>query len=301
MPEILILHEHYRDYSITFKNLSKKTLNTQFYVIRQFQQTTEIERVEQISRLLIEDYIMQCKAERDWSAQTIRNTIGALKAFLEWCFKRGMIDENPANDIPYPKTPKRLPSSLSLEDAHKVLGWPRYAHFYYPYERKRAEAIIAVFLYTGIRRGELLDLTLSDVNLEEQTLFVRCGKGMKDRNIPLHFRLIPYLRTYLEDRKRVGKNTEYFFCRLRGNGHMTDIVIKNIFNRIKIETGISTYPHMLRHSFATLMLEGGCDIYALSKMMGHTDIKTTTIYLSASIKHTRRQMDKHPLFFRRAA
>jgi len=72
-------------------------------------------------------------------------------------------------------------------------------------------------------------------------------------------------------------------------------VIKRLFAKIKKSSGIYFTPHMLRHTFATLMLEGGCDIYSLSKMMGHSDIKTTTLYLSATVKHLQSQMLKHPL------
>lgn len=67
------------------------------------------------------------------------------------------------------------------------------------------------------------------------------------------------------------------------------------FNRIQKTTKINFHTHQLRHTFATLMLEGGCDIFSLSRMMGHSDIKTTTIYLSATAKHLQEQMDKHPL------
>ena len=72
-------------------------------------------------------------------------------------------------------------------------------------------------------------------------------------------------------------------------------MIKRLVEKLREKSGIYFYPHMLRHTFATLMLEGGCDLFALSKMMGHSDIKTTTIYLSATTAHLQEQIKKHPL------
>ena len=76
---------------------------------------------------------------------------------------------------------------------------------------------------------------------------------------------------------------------------MSDNVIKRLFAKLQQKSKLKFHPHMLRHTFATLMLEGGCDIFSLSKMMGHSDIKTTAIYLTATVKHLQGQMRKHPL------
>ena len=78
---------------------------------------------------------------------------------------------------------------------------------------------------------------------------------------------------------------------------MGNATIKDLIQKIRARSGIYFSAHVLRHTFATLMLEGGCDIYSLSKMMGHSEIQTTTIYLSASTVHLHKQIHKHPLFF----
>ncbi len=186
---------------------------------------------------------------------------------------------------------------MSKEEAMRLLEWLKITKFHYAFERSRALAMIGIFLYTGIRRKELLNLKVSNVDFDKHTLFVESGKGDKDRIIPLNHRLIELLKSYLKQRAKKGKTTPYFFASLRDDRRMSMQVIRRLFERIKNESGVYAYPHLLRHTFATLMLEGGCEIYALSKMLGHSDIKTTTIYLSVSMRHSREQIHKHPLSY----
>jgi site-specific recombinase XerD len=93
----------------------------------------------------------------------------------------------------------------------------------------------------------------------------------------------------------MNKTNPEFFSSIRGNVGFTGNGLKKLVDKIRDSSKIFFTVHKLRHTFATLMLEGGCDIYSLSKMMGHSDIKTTTIYLSASVEHLRSQITKHPL------
>ena len=103
------------------------------------------------------------------------------------------------------------------------------------------------------------------------------------------------LERYVEERKRLNKSCPEFFTSLNRNSGFTNSGLKNLTRKLNRDSGIKFNIHKLRHSFATLMLEGGCDIYSLSRMMGHSDIKTTTIYLAASADHLRSQITKHPL------
>jgi site-specific recombinase XerD len=103
------------------------------------------------------------------------------------------------------------------------------------------------------------------------------------------------LNEYVQDRNRLGKSGIHFLTALRGNGQVTYRTLCRLVERIRGETGIDFSPHRLRHTFATLMLEGGCDLFSLQKMLGHSDIQTTTIYLSASAQMLQAQILKHPL------
>jgi len=161
----------------------------------------------------------------------------------------------------------------------------------------RAIAIISTFIYTGIRLQELLNLNIEDVRFEDRSLLVRSGKGNKDRLIPLEDALIRILEAYLKDRDRVNREHPRLFVSLTSDRPMRYKAIQRLVEKLREKSGIHFSPHMLRHTFATLMLEGGVDIYALSNMMGHSDIKikTTTIYLTATAAHLHKEIIKHPL------
>lgn len=165
----------------------------------------------------------------------------------------------------------------------------------YKYLRYRNHAIFATFIFAGLRKTELLNLKYADVDIANLTIFINQGKGAKDRIIPMSYTLAESLKRYLEERKRLSKTCDQFFASLNRNSGFTDIGLKRLVIKMRTASGLTFTIHKLRHTFATLMLEGGCDIYSLSRMMGHSDIKTTTIYLSASAEHLRSQVGKHPL------
>ena len=297
MANIYDVFERYRAYAIHLKGLSERTLVGYYGVIRRFVNLTGYTEVEALTKRNIEDWIMQGRLEYKWSAKTVVNALRTLSSFTKWCVEQNYLLEVPTEGIPIPKIPKEIPKHLNKDDAMYLLEFTQSFPFDYQFEKYRAIAIIATFMFTGIRSSELRNLYLSHVNLEEKTLVVRSGKGAKDRLIPIHPRLIIYLKNYLKERKRLNKTCPYFFTSMTCNARMGDKVIQRLVKRLRDASGIYFYPHKLRHSFATLMLEGGVDIFSLSKMMGHTDIRTTTIYLSATVGHLKNQIVKHSLGF----
>jgi site-specific recombinase XerD len=155
--------------------------------------------------------------------------------------------------------------------------------------------MLATCLHAGLRRAELLSLKFVDADVDNLTIFVRCGKGRKDRMIPMSFTLANILRNYLKERGKIKTIVPELFITRDGRDRVRLNSFNWFINRFRRISGINFTLHKLRHTFATLMIEGGCDIYSLSKMMGHSDITTTTIYLAASIEHLRSQIAKHPL------
>jgi len=205
------------------------------------------------------------------------------------------MSSNPIEEIEVPKLEKKLPSKLTKQDASRILE----VVDNYPYDNKflryRNYAIFSTFILSGIRKKELLNLKLNDVDIENLSIFINQGKGSKDRIIPINYRLAESLQKYLEVRKKAYKTCPEFFTSYTYDMGFTESGLKRLVEKIISSSGIKFTIHKLRHTFATLMLEGGCDIFSLSKMMGHSDIKTTTIYLAASVHHLRDQILKHPL------
>lgn len=295
MTEILTLHRRFRDYSFAFKGNTPRTVKWFHDSMRHFVNHTGIETLDTATRDKIEEWLFRGKNERNWSAKTIRNHLQALSSFFEWCVKEGFLENNPVKEIARPRLPKRIPKHLTKEQAFSLIEWAQNFNYSYTFERSRATAIVATFIFSGIRLQELINLKVQEIDLHNKSLFVQSGKGEKDRIVPLCPRLIEILEDYLKDRNRLKKGCPYFFTAMREDNRMGDKVIPRLVGRLRDKSNIYFYPHMLRHTFATLMLEGGCDLFSLSKMMGHSDIKTTTIYLSATTAHLQEQIAKHPL------
>src|SRR5581483_11562878 len=142
---------------------------------------------------------------------------------------------------------------------------------------------------------ELLNLQLADVDIANLSIFVRRGKGAKDRIVPICLSLAEILQKYAQERGKMRRTCPEFFASSNHNMGLTTEGLRRLIGQIREASGIRFSAHRLRHTFASLMLEGGCDIYSLSRMLGHSDISTTTIYLAASAEHLRSQMTKHPL------
>ena len=191
----------------------------------------------------------------------------------------------------------KLPEHLTRDQALDLLDWTRSYRYAYPFERARAIALISTFIFTGVRAQELIDLNLADVRFEDRSLWVRAGKGEKGRLIPMTHDLMRVLTAYLKERDRLGRAHPRLFVSVKSDQPITYKSIQRLVHKLRDKSGIYFYPHMLRHTFATLMLEGGADIYAISRMMGHSDIKTTTIYFTATATHLQGEINKHPLQF----
>ena len=292
---IEILLEDFCHYAQYMRGMSPDTIKRYRQKIGTFIRATGCSQIEQVNQNCIKEYFLRGRVEKKWTTATYRTYYMTLKVFFRWCVKEGLLEANPIECIELPKSEKTLPKGLRKQDAEKLLE----IIYNYPYTQRylkyRNHAIFTMFLHTGLRKSELLKLKLTDIDLENLSIFVRQGKGAKDRIVPMSFTLAQSLNRYLLERKNRKKTCPEFFTASNRNAGFTASGLKVLTNQIRQSSGIYFTIHALRHTFATLMLEGGCDIYSLSKMMGHSDIKTTTIYLSATANHLRSQMIKHPL------
>ena len=295
MSEIVHQHRLFCEYAETFKDNTPRTIQWYEDTFRSFLKDTGVQSIAEIDPLLIEAYIKQGKFDRQWSPKTIRNRMSALKLFLDWGVRKNLIDANPAANIELPKLRVVIPEHLTKDQSTELLVWTRNYRFSYKFERIRAIAIISLFIFTGIRAQELLNLNMEDVRLDNRSLFIRCGKGKKDRLIPLDYVVIKALENYIKDRDRLKRKHPRFFVSMKNDRPMPYKTMQLLIVKLRKASGIYFYAHMLRHTFAMLMLEGGADIFAIKELMGHSDIKTTMIYLTATSAHIRAEAKKHPL------
>lgn len=294
---ILNLHQEFCDECLYSKNYRTSTIKWYKQALKEFLDFYDgrIIYLDQITTEKIRDWFYTKRANKEWSADTMLGRYKGLKAFFKWCIFKGHMTKNPVEPIQKPKLEKKLPKSISKQDAQIVLDYAFNLPTPYQYARYRNRAMIGVLIFAGLRISELLSLKNTEVDMENRVILIKDGKGGKDRLVPISGKLMEILVQYLRDRSRLNKNSLYFFPTLRGDGPTSHTGIKRVIKGIKEATGVNFSAHKLRHTFATLMLEGGCDLFSLQKMMGHSDIKTTTIYLSTSVGMLQEQMGKHPL------
>jgi site-specific recombinase XerD len=293
--DIHILAEKFYDHSLFIRGYSKMTIRRYRVGISMFCRYAGITRVEQVNEDSVRAFFFNGRTERGWKPTTYITFYMSLTVFFQWCIQGGYLKKNPIESIEVPKLEKRLPFRLTKQDSLKLLEVVENYPFDSKFLRCRNHAIFSTFVFAGLRKQELLNLRFTDVDIENLTIFVRQGKGSKDRMVPMSFTLAQSLKRYADERKRANKACPQFFTSSTHDVGYTDSGLKRLVAQIRKSPRIVFTVHKLRHTFATLMLEGGCDIYSLSRMMGHSDIKTTTIYLSASVEHLRAQMVKHPL------
>lgn len=293
--DIKILAQKFYDHAIYIRGLSKETVRRYRQVINFYSDFAGITEIGQVTKDNVRNLFFYGRTQRHWSSQSFVAYHKTLFVFFRWCKNEGHINFNPVADIEVPKLEKRLPPKLTKQEAMRLLEVVYNFPYKYHFERYRNHAIFATFIFTGIRKKELLNLKFTEIDLENLSLFINQGKGNKDRIVPICYKLADLLKKYVAERNRLKKTCPEFFTSTNRNIGFTKIGLKRLVDRIREASGISFTIHKLRHTFATLMLEGGVDIFSLSKMMGHSDIKTTSIYLAASAEHLRTQIIKHPL------
>ena len=251
-------------------------------MFRAFISSSGAETISDFTLQTVEDWLSRGRTQLGWSAKTAHLYRCYQKLFADWCVSRGYLRGNFVNEIPKPKLRKQIPASLDEEQCKLLLDWVRSYPFSTKFERSRAVAIISTFIGTGVRLSELYNLRVEDVNIERGELFVREGKGGKDRRIPFRRSLAAVLERYLADRRRLNRCCPWFFTALRSDTKMGDRVVYRLVCELRKRSGIFFTPHKLRHTFATRMLDCGVDVRVVQELLGHSDLATTARYLAAS-------------------
>ncbi len=276
---MLELIENFLNYLSVERGLAQNTLLSYREDLKYYADFLTRQHIDALSKTCRNDIInfMLSQKDKGLSANSVARRLAAIKAFYRFLNRERILKEDPTSLIESPKLWKKVPQTLSLNEINALLAQPNLRN---P-QGIRDRAILEALYATGMRVSEAVHLKADNVNLDVG--FLRCfGKGRKERIIPLGKKAIESLRRYLKDaRPKLLKTKESEFLFLSRFGKKISRqslwkMIKKYAKEAKIKKPIR--PHILRHSFATHLLEGGADLRAVQEMLGHADISTTQIY-----------------------
>jgi len=293
---ILELHIKFRRECALEEQLSSATIKAFKSSMMTFVKRTGVESMADITLDVLRGFFHEGMEKYQWSYSSFVNYHKYLKKFFEWCIREKYMGINPILAIKKPKKPKSLPRRLSYEDAQKILHCTLGYKWFYGFECPRNYAIIATFLYAGLRAKELINLRLIDIDLNNGNILINKGKGGKDRNVPIHSKLINILKYYIRERERWNKESEYLFVGAQSNSLLQYRDIAKICKKISIKSGVKFTPHCLRHTFGSVAVEQGIGVVQLKEIMGHSDIASTMIYMSMSSKNLQESLNRVELF-----
>ncbi len=264
--------EDYLLFLKTEKKLGDNTVNSYMLDLEDFFKTFN----GSIESCTKKDILAYISSINGLEVSTVNRHISSLKSFFNYLVDESIIKVSPMEEVSSLKKAKKLPKYLSISEVNKLLNIPLNSEFDY-----RNKAMLELMYATGLRVSELVSIEYSNIDFENSIIRIN-GKGKKERIIPLGEVASYYLKVYLSDyRSKLLKRNTYNQVFLNNHGKPItrqgfNYILENIRELTGIEKEIT--PHVLRHSFATHLLEGGADIRSIQEMLGHENISTTNIY-----------------------
>ncbi len=278
------LIEKYFDFLISTKGVSQNTLLSYKRDIRKYAVYTEDNElnIETVSGTTILDYLMKLQ-KAGKSASTVSRNLASIRSFYRFLQNEGVIQSDPTANLHSLKIKKKLPDVLTGEEVEELLNQPDTRDA----KGCRDKAMLELLYATGMRVTEMIDLKMSDVDMDIG--YINCNQGKKMRVIPVYSLAKKAVKNYIDSARSQlvkDKSVENLFVNYNG-GKMTRQgfwkIIKQYSTLANIKKEIT--PHTLRHSFATHLLENGADLKSVQEMLGHSDISSTQIYTSVLKKH----------------
>ena len=282
--------KHYmEEYLYSEYNSSKNTRDSYISDLKELALYYSGKNIAFLSKEEIQEYLRKSVQK---SSRTKAHYLTVLKLFYLYLVDQGVIANSPSEGIKMPKLEKKLPEYLSIEEVDKLLDVSTSTAY-----DKRNKAMLEVLYGTGMRISELINLTISNLYLEDEMIKV-FGKGSKERLVPINEVAITALKDYLQFGRGelLGtKDSEFVFISSRQT-KITRQAFFKILKKICEEKGIkkNISPHTLRHSFATHLLNNGADLRIVQELLGHSDISTTQIYTHLSNNKLEEEYEHHP-------
>lgn len=278
----------------TERRLSPHTLKNYRRDLQRLQAFCEAQALQdwgQLSEADIRRYVSQ-RHRRGLGGKSLQRELSAFRSFFRYLLREGQLGFNPAADVQAPKTARKLPATLDVDQARRLVEIEGQGPL-----AVRDRAILELFYSSGLRLAELLGLDLADVDLAEAMLQVT-GKGNKVRRVPIGRHALAALQDWLGVRAGLLRDPAEAAIFLSRQGRR--LAPRSVQQRIRqwgIRQGIDVrvYPHLLRHSFASHVLESSHDLRAVQELLGHSDISTTQIYTHLDYQHLANVYDAaHP-------
>ncbi|MBL7892833.1 MAG: tyrosine-type recombinase/integrase [Bacteroidia bacterium] len=282
---ILQLKDNFLQYLQYEKRLSGHTVISYNTDLDQFIsylfENYKIETIEGVNHLLIRSWVVS-QMEQKISARTINHKITALKTFYKYLLRQGVVTENPMPKIQTPKISKRLTVFVEKDNMDKLLD---NVDFGDDFAGIRNQLMIELFYATGIRLAELVGLKQQNVDMYNCTIKV-LGKRNKERIIPFADSLKPRIKKYLAQKAKINNISEtHFFVTEKGNKVYEKLVYRVINNYLSMITTVEKRsPHVLRHTFATHMLNNGADLNVIKELLGHSSLAATQVYTHNTVE-----------------
>ncbi len=270
--------DRFLHYLVVEKGLSSNTIEAYSHDLNRFLtylQQKEIAELGQVSKGEIRGFLLLLKKE-GLSSKTLARILVSIRVFLRFLVEEAVLSNSPAEEIDSPKLPKTLPNILDLNEVERLLEQPDQ-----DLQGLRDRAMLELLYATGMRVSELMRLPINHVHLEAGYVLL-FGKGSKERIVPMGHEAIRWVQRYLQESRPQllkGRESEFLFISRYGKPMSRQQFWKSIKAYGK-KAGIRKRitPHLLRHSFASHLLERGADLRSVQLMLGHVDISTTQIY-----------------------
>ncbi len=273
------LLDQFLHYLVVEKGLSQNTLEAYSRGLARFLdhlKGKKIQDVRDVSKFDVQGFLLALR-KKNLNTKSIVRDLAAIRSFFRFLTQEGILEINPIEDLESPKVAKTLPEILSLKEIEQILEQP---DLQTPLGM-RDRAMLEMLYATGMRVSELTHLPTHQLNLEGGYVLLY-GKGSKERIVPLGSEAMKWVALYLQGARRTlskGKESAFLFVNRSGRGMSRQRFWKNLKNYAK-KAGLHKRitPHLLRHSFASHLLERGADLRSVQMMLGHVDISTTQIY-----------------------
>ena len=242
----------------------------------------DIQKIQEADFSVIRSWLVNLM-EHYLDARSVNRKIASLKSFYNFLLKQGYISSNPTLKIRAPKVKKRLPVFIEESSMHDLLENLTFPEDFFGI---RDKLIIELLYGTGMRLSELINLNISDVNMHEKTLKV-IGKGNKERIIPFHNNIYEILIVYNNYKGITFLNNQETSLVLTDKGEKSyPMFIQKVVKKYlsQVSTSDKKSPHILRHSFATHLLNNGADLNAIKELMGHASLAATQVYTHNSLE-----------------